>query len=631
MGTSSYSKIPHSVLNSITDIAINELNLEIYILDNKGHFVWTNKTAAKKIEIAESDLQEKTIFDIDPHYPFESYEKIFNQTISGLKPHFALKHKKKNGSNVYSEIKCFALYEQKYLCGIGRDITENVYLQKNLKRNQDKYRTLFENSGSAMMIIENDRSVSMVNKEFERMTGLSQEEMQNNKTWESLIPSPDDRQVLRKYHKKRRQAKQDAPNSYELEIGTKSGLRTVKVQSKLIPGTMQSVASFMDITDYKHTLGRLETAHRALTVLSACNQAVVLHKKHEQELLETICNILTQLGKYQLAWVGEAGQEGEIRIIAKSGSPAQYIENLSLSWSKNDKWGQGPAGIAIRTGEPSVFNNALNHSSLDPWHNELLQQNFGSILGLPLKISGKTWGVLLIYASETNAFHSDEIDLLQELSYDLAFGVNSLRNSADKEYYRQEQEEALKGTVRITQSIVDRRDPYTAGHQQRVTDLAVAIGRELGLGNNDMEGLYFGGMIHDLGKIAVPIEVLTKPGRISDTEFDLIKAHAKVGYDILKDIKFPWPIADIAHQHHERLDGSGYPQGLKGEEIHFLARIMAVADVVEAMASHRPYRPGLGVDIALQEIEDKAGSHYDPDVVQACVRTFRDKGYQLTQ
>jgi len=151
------------------------------------------------------------------------------------------------------------------------------------------------------------------------------------------------------------------------------------------------------------------------------------------------------------------------------------------------------------------------------------------------------------------------------------------------------------------------------------------------LSRKQRQGIYLGGMIHDLGKISVPAELLSKPTRLSDTEFSLIKSHARVSYDILKEIEFPWPIADMMHQHHERMDGSGYPQELSGEEILPEARILCIADVVEAMASHRPYRPALGIDTALEEISDNAGKRYDPDAANACLRLFREKGFAFDQ
>jgi PAS domain S-box-containing protein len=188
---------------------------------------------------------------------------------------------------------------------------------------------------------------------------------------------------------------------------------------------------------------------------------------------------------------------------------------------------------------------------------------------------------------------------------------------------------ALDGSIYAMALTVETRDRYTAGHQQRVADLAAAIATELGLSEDRIDGLRMGGLIHDIGKISIPAEILSKPGRINEIEFELIKMHSKVGYDILKNIEFPWPIAQMELEHHERMDGSGYPSGLSGEEILLEARILGVADVVEAMSSHRPYRAALGVDKALEEISDNRGILYDPDVVDACLNVFRKRGFKF--
>jgi PAS domain S-box-containing protein/putative nucleotidyltransferase with HDIG domain len=188
---------------------------------------------------------------------------------------------------------------------------------------------------------------------------------------------------------------------------------------------------------------------------------------------------------------------------------------------------------------------------------------------------------------------------------------------------------AMGATIRAITSTVEARDPYTAGHQQRVANLARAIGTEMGLGESDVDGLRMAGSLHDLGKINIPAEILSKPGHISEIEFNLIKTHSQIGYEILKDIEFAWPVAEIVYQHHEKMDGSGYPRGLKDGQIILPARIIAVSDVVEAVASHRPYRPALGVDCALQQITEKKGIHFDPQVVEACLRVFQEKGFSF--
>lgn len=185
-------------------------------------------------------------------------------------------------------------------------------------------------------------------------------------------------------------------------------------------------------------------------------------------------------------------------------------------------------------------------------------------------------------------------------------------------------EKALDGIIQVIVRMSEARDPYTAGHQKRVSALAVAIGKELGVSEKELEGILMAGMIHDIGKISIPAEILSKPSKLTDIEFALIKTHPKIGYVIMQDVDFPWSIAQIVVQHHERMNGSGYPDGLKGDAIIPAARIICVADVIEAMASHRPYRPSLGIDAALDEISGNRGTLYDSAVVDTCVKIFWD-------
>ena len=189
--------------------------------------------------------------------------------------------------------------------------------------------------------------------------------------------------------------------------------------------------------------------------------------------------------------------------------------------------------------------------------------------------------------------------------------------------------ETFIATVNILASTIEMKDPYTAGHQRRVTTLACAIAEEMGLTDDQFDGLRMAGLIHDLGKINVPAEILSKPGQINDIELTIIKYHPQICHDILKTIDLPWPVAKIVLQHHERMDGSGYPQGLKGDEIMLESKILSVADVVEAMASHRPYRPALGIQRALDEIKANRGILYDPAVVDACIKIFTEKHFSF--
>ena len=210
-------------------------------------------------------------------------------------------------------------------------------------------------------------------------------------------------------------------------------------------------------------------------------------------------------------------------------------------------------------------------------------------------------------------------------------GTSPTRKQAEEELQRtfESLRKAFGTTIQVMVSAVETRDPYTAGHQLRSADLARAIATEMGFTQDRIDGIRMAGSIHDIGKLSIPAEILSKPTKLTEIEFSLIKEHSQRGYDILKDVESPWPLAQIVYQHHERMNGSGYPRNLKGDDILMEARILAVADVVEAMASHRPYRPALGIDAALEEIEKNRGILYDNAVADACLRLFREKGYQL--
>jgi PAS domain S-box-containing protein/putative nucleotidyltransferase with HDIG domain len=215
----------------------------------------------------------------------------------------------------------------------------------------------------------------------------------------------------------------------------------------------------------------------------------------------------------------------------------------------------------------------------------------------------------------------------------LVFRDVTARRSAEKELKEswEKLHEALEGTIQAMALTIEIRDPYTAGHQRRVSKLSCAIAQDLGMSEFQVEGLRVAGDIHDIGKIYVPAEILSKPGQITAIEYGIIKTHPQVGFDILKTIKFPWPVAQIVLQHHERLDGSGYPLGLTADQLLKESRILTVADIVEAMSSHRPYRPARGIDKALAEVVQNKGRFYDTEAVDACVRLFQENRFHFIE
>ncbi|MDO9053464.1 MAG: PAS domain S-box protein [Gallionella sp.] len=388
-----------------------------------------------------------------------------------------------------------------------------------------------------------------------------------------------------------------------------------------------------DITERKQAEMAIQHANRALTTLSTVNRALV-HADSEDELLQSICEAIVRQRGYRMAWVGykQHDEAQSIKIMAHAGHDEGYLDVARISWAKSER-GRGPSGRAIGSGAAQLCQDIASDPLYSPWREAALQRGYASSIALPLG-NGEPFGVLNVYAEEVNAFTPGEVDLLEEMAGDLAFGVHSLHVRRERDEALEQSQrhllrltDSLEGTVRAIASIVEMRDPYTAGHQARVAGLASAIARQMALPDDQVHAIHLAGMVHDLGKIQIPAEILAKPGKISAIEFDLIRCHPQAGYDILKDIDLPWPIAQMVLQHHERMDGSGYPQGLKGDQIDLGARILSVADVVEAISSHRPYRPALGVDAALNEISQARGTHFDTGVVDACLQLFREQGY----
>jgi HD-GYP domain-containing protein (c-di-GMP phosphodiesterase class II) len=266
-----------------------------------------------------------------------------------------------------------------------------------------------------------------------------------------------------------------------------------------------------------------------------------------------------------------------------------------------------------------------------------------SWIGVPLIAKGRAVGFLTVDHREPGIYGEESAEMVQTFASQAAIAIENARlyeetqrELAERKRAQEELRQsygklqrALEGTVGVLVSATEMRDPYTAGHQRRVTQLAYAIANEMGLSEERIEGIRMAGLIHDVGKINIPADILSKPARLTEIEFGLIKMHSQIGHDILKVVEFPWPVAEIVLQHHERMDGSGYPHGLSGDKVILEARILGVADVVEAMASHRPYRPARGIDEALKEISRNRSILYDPEVVEVCLKLFTEKGFEF--
>lgn len=396
---------------------------------------------------------------------------------------------------------------------------------------------------------------------------------------------------------------------------------------------------FEDITQERLQEERIKELNKTLKLISRCNE-VLVRSQSEEELIGKVSEEIIGQNEYDLIgfflidndainWIHHELKSGELpKITSIDFADAHYKEC--------------PVRVCIE--EKRVIN--INDIENDPTWAEVLKRfaeispaTFfgmkGSMLFLPLH-NHETLGAMSIYSQKRNFFNDEKTDLFIELSNDTAYGIHTLRlrqkflqTSQERDGIFVKLKDSLSGTVESIGKMVEARDPYTSGHQKRVAELAVKIAEEMNLEDKTIEGIKLAALIHDIGKIQLPSEILTKPTKLTELEYEMIKTHPSTGYEILKNIHFPWPIAEIVYQHHEKIDGSGYPRGLKGEEILLEARIITVADVMEAISSHRPYRASLGVEFALEVLENSKGREFDAQVVEACLNLFKDKNFKF--
>ncbi|MFA5914400.1 MAG: HD domain-containing phosphohydrolase [Burkholderiales bacterium] len=532
-----------------------------------------------------------------------------------------------------------ALGKHPYSVHVLQDITERNRVQEALAQSERHFRSLLEHASDIVAVVDRHGLITYISPSVRQLGGYETDDLLG-KSYLGLVHPEDAPAAAAGYAEIIRNpgALRKTEFRFPKKDGTWTVLESVARNALADPLINGIVINSRDVTERRRGEVQLKRLNWALRALGQSNSALV-HAGTEDDLFRSCCEAIAGREGYPLAWIGLAQDDAAhtVKVAAAAGAARAYMQNLEVSWG-DTPLGRGPTGTAIRSGVPQVAGNMAENAAYLPWLEKALANGLAGSISLPIRTDAGVIGALVVYSREADAFGQPEVELFEELAADIGYGVSARRTRVAYEAGLVEREQATRrlraafeSLIAVLASTVERRDPYTAGHQRRVAELASAIARTLGLNPERIEGLHFAATIHDIGKIYVPAEILSRPGKLPATELELVKTHAQVGFEIVKDVEFPWHVADMIRQHHERLDGSGYPQGLKGDQILLEARILAVADVVEAMSSHRPYRPGLGIDAALAQIRQDAGSKLDLRVVEVCERLFREQDFAFSE
>jgi putative nucleotidyltransferase with HDIG domain len=351
--------------------------------------------------------------------------------------------------------------------------------------------------------------------------------------------------------------------------------------------------------------------------------AALARSDNEDRLLDEVCHAAVDAGGYLLAWYGRVVHNGVFRLhaAAATGPAVEYLDEFKVSWIDQESPGS-PGGMAVATSQPVFTRDILTDPAFDEWRDRAVRFGIRSLVSFPVVVGGELDGVLTIYSGAPDVFDDTSTAILATLRDQVGMGIERLRAASRLT-------DALEGTIRVLSRALEARDPYTAGHQAAVSALAEQIAIRLGLDDMEVQGIRLAALVHDVGKIGVPTELLLKPGTLRPVEMALICEHVAIGEEVMSAVDFPWPVSAIIGQHHERFDGTGYPRGLRGEEILLAARIIAVADVAEAMGRSRPYKEGKGKQATIDYLLEQRGKLFDADVVNACVLVLRDVDFVL--
>jgi len=550
----------------------------VFRTDGTGHFTFINQAALRITGYEEEEI-------IGRHYPTLIHPDMRDEAMKFFGRQFV-----KRIQNTYLEYPLLTKEGHKLWCGqntqlifeddhvvgfqaVSRDITERKQAEEELKRSEERYRTILDEIEDGYQEVDLSGNFTFFNESFRKIFGYSENELLGSNFRRYAADEETADSVYRAYNQMYKTG--NPLQRFEWDIITKDGARrSIEFSASLLrdgEGPRRGFRGIVrDVTDRKF----VEEQYRTMANSAQTGVYIVQDGR--------LCFVNPHIPSY-------SGYQEE-DLIGERVLHFVHPDDREMVWKMARK---------MLAGELTA-----------PYEYRIVDKNnqVRWIMETVTPISYKGRSAVLGNTMDITDRKRTEGELRQTL--------DSLRK-------------AFGATIQVMVSAVEARDPYTAGHQIRSADLARAIATEMGLPQEKIDGIRMAGSIHDIGKLSIPVEILSKPTKLTNLEFSLIKEHSQKGYEMLKDVESPWPMAQIVYQHHERMDGSGYPRNLKGDDILMEARIMAVADVVESMASYRPYRPALGLNAALEQIENNKGTLYDAGAADACLRLFREKGFQL--
>jgi PAS domain S-box-containing protein len=567
---------------------LKNINDGCFELDLAGNFTFFNDSACRILGYSKKELMgmnyrqytdKETAKEV-----FEAYNKIHKtgEPSKGFNWQVIRKDGVKRDIETSVSLQKDSSGKPTGFIGIVNDITERKSMEKKVRESEKQYRTLVENASDIVFRTDESGHFTFINHVTLRVTGYEESEIIGKHYM--MLMRPDMHKKAIKFSSNQL-VKKIQNMYYEFPILAKDGHEIWLGQNTQLIMEDGHVSGFQavarDITEQKKAEQRLQESEKYFKEITENSSDMII--------------ITDKSGKIKYCsrsierFTGYKAEE----LIGRIGITLIHPDDVKRALSD-----YGKVILSMDSAIPNSFRIV---------HKDGAERYFEG-LGKNLLNNPTVEGFIMNIRDITDRKRAEE---------KLQYTLDSLRK-------------AVSTTIQVMVSAVEMRDPYTYGHQIRSADIARAIATEMGLPEETIDGIRMAGSIHDIGKLSIPAEILSKPTKLTDIEFALIKEHSRSGYEMLKDVESPWPLAEILYQHHERMNGSGYPRNLKGDEIIMESQILAVADVVEAMSSHRPYRAALGVEAALEEINKNKGILYDNTVADACLRLFREKGYQLT-